>query len=425
MNLNAFELITTEICYLLEFLITFVLVCGFLHQLQKKYYFRFLCFCIPLSLANTLTELAPLRQPSILCINLLILGLLIWFVFRCRLIQTLLLSVLVFSTSMSVQLLLVLIFSHLPFSLPVQAILANICTLVICLLLVLLCPIHRLLDLLMSKSHLLLIGVLNLTGVLLMMNLYNKVFHTSFGDLILSFLFPIVVLFLINIVFFREYLIDQKKLEEAESYRNYLPLIEEMIDQVRARQHKFDNEIQAIRLLPATYQNYDSLRDALTEYSEFLITECHDSSLLKLNTKCLAAFLYHKLHNAELQNKNIHLTIHNTMLVSVVPEYELINMLGILVDNMIEAVSENDTADLILDSRDNHISFTTINPGPLMTPELRSAFFEKGYSTKTATGKRGYGLYLLKESVDEYRGRIYLENISSNDRLCIRIEIQV
>ena len=93
----------------------------------------------------------------------------------------------------------------------------------------------------------------------------------------------------------------------------------------------------------------------MSEYSGFIIFEYQDSLLLKLNLKCLSAFLFQKLHLAKQQRKTIHLTVRNPLLSSTVPEYELINMIGILVDNMIESISENNEAELILDSCDNSI----------------------------------------------------------------------
>ena len=421
------SVISTVICYQIEFLTTFVFACGFLRQFHKQNALRLLIIIVPLSFMETLIEIIIPQPTNAVFLNMIVLFFFIWYIFRLSPLHTILLTVIVFCTCMTVQLLLVLLFSvtNVSFHSTFQGIIANSLTLAVSVLLAKFCKLGRLFDLLISRSQILIIGILNLSGVMLMINIYNKMFHTSLADLVISFLFPLLTLFFINAVIFTEYVHDQRKQKEKEAYLNYLPLIDEMIDQIRARQHKFDNELQAIRLLPTTYHDYDSLCKAMSEYSGFIIFEYQDSLLLKLNLKCLSAFLFQKLHLAKQQRKTIHLTVRNPLLSSTVPEYELINMIGILVDNMIESISENNEAELILDSCDNSISVTTLNPGPLLTPDLRKSFFEKGYSTKSSTGKRGYGLYLLQESIAEYGGKIYLENIIRKDIVYVKFEIKV
>ena len=421
------SVLITDACFLLEYLIMFILACGFLHDCWKNYLVRFLCLSIPFSFLATFAETAVSVQTGTVFIDLMLLYLLIWGVFRRSHLQTCLLSIVIFCTCMSIQLLLVLFFSLTNTSCPTayQPIVANFITLGICLPIALFCKIHYLFDLLLSRSHLLLIGILNLSSVFLLINIYNKMFHASLASLILTFLFPLFLLFGINSILFMEYVKEQRRQKEKEAYGNYLPLITEMLDQVRIRQHKFDNELQAIRLLPTTYHDYPSLCDAINSYSGFIVSEYQDAYLLKLNMKCLAAFLYKKIHDAKQQRKHIELIIKNTFLSSIVPEYELINMAGILVDNMIEAICETDEAKLIIDSKDNRISITSINPGPLLTPALRKSFFEKGYSTKGGSAERGYGLYLLQQSVTEYGGRIYLDNMEQDGVCCVYMEIRV
>ena len=98
-------------------------------------------------------------------------------------------------------------------------------------------------------------------------------------------------------------------------------------------------------------------------------------------------------------------------------EPDIVEILGVLMDNMIEASDNKGKCELILDSYDNHLEIVTINKGPKLTSDIQKNLFKRGYSTKTNTGnsQRGYGLYALSEIVKKYDGRVYVDNEYSPD----------
>ena len=58
-------------------------------------------------------------------------------------------------------------------------------------------------------------------------------------------------------------------------------------------------------------------------------------------------------------------------LKSRMPEYELIRIIGILIDNALESTAPFGTAYLYLDSRQNQIGIKTRNKGSVKTNEFR------------------------------------------------------
>ena len=69
---------------------------------------------------------------------------------------------------------------------------------------------------------------------------------------------------------------------------------------------------------------------------------------------------------------------------------------------------------------------TTLNKGPLLTPEIRAKLFTAGYTTKTCDRqKHGLGLYNLRRLVFKYNGKIYLENDYLLDDTLVRFEVMV
>lgn len=102
-------------------------------------------------------------------------------------------------------------------------------------------------------------------------------------------------------------------------------------------------------------------------------------------------------------------------LKSRMPEYELIRIIGILIDNALESTAPFGTAYLYLDSRQNQIGIKTRNKGSVKTNEFRQNMFSPGYTTKTGDRHgHGYGLYNLKKLTDKYNGKIYLDTVNTD-----------
>lgn len=219
---------------------------------------------------------------------------------------------------------------------------------------------------------------------------------------------------------------NDRQAKELENYEKYLPIVEEMVSYIRLQQHDFNNHLQAIQMLPLTHTDYDSLKQAVMSYggSAGLIPD--NLEVLKLNMKLVAGFLISKSEECVLRKRNIKIDIRNYSLQTVVPEYKLIEVMGILVDNAIEASSEEQDIYIQINSLENQVRFYISNPGPRLTPQLRSLFFTKGYSTKQhEKGQHGLGLYKLKKIADSYNGMIILDNKISDGQVLVCFEVRI
>ena len=89
--------------------------------------------------------------------------------------------------------------------------------------------------------------------------------------------------------------------------------------------------------------------------------------------------------------------------------YVLIEILGNLIDNAIEAAHEFEGVDkkVILEiGCENEKAFLEVkNTGKPINIEMLDKIFKKGYSTKENTG-RGYGLYNVKMLAQKYKASI-------------------
>ena len=208
----------------------------------------------------------------------------------------------------------------------------------------------------------------------------------------------------------------RKKIEilenEIRSYQMYIKPLEELVREIRARQHEFDNHMNAILNMHYMIDNYDELVKAQSEYIKEMYTE--DSrqliALLKISDKILAGFLYSKILSAK-SYLNIDLEVKSLDIISSISEHSLIEIIGTLVDNAFEAATEElPNIKMVLASSDNKIIFEISNETRLLTLEQVSKFFDKGYSTKNEQraskfeSKHGVGLYNARKLSKKHGG---------------------
>ena len=289
-------------------------------------------------------------------------------------------------------------------------------------------PLHKLYIFINSGN---LIGKLVLSYIcllLIMMVALSKIDSiNAIAVLPLTLSFMIVLLLADIMVLNQQRTITIQK-QDIENYQTYEPMTHNLISDILGKQHDFNNQMNAIRMLPYTYKDYESLSEAIANYSSYLEDEFNESELLKINLPVVAGFMFSKIKEATKKDRILSVKIKNKSLVTQVPEYDLIRILGILIDNAIEASSNKHPVYLILDSQDGHILMQTKNEGREISSEMRKKMFIRGYSTKvsgTARSSRGQGLPNLKELVDHYGGKIYLDNETFHEQTWICFSIKL
>lgn len=244
---------------------------------------------------------------------------------------------------------------------------------------------------------------------------------------------PLAVTFMIILLIADIMVLNQQRTitiqkQDIENYQTYEPMTQNLISDILGKQHDFNNQMNAIRMLPYTYKDYDSLSEAIANYSSYLEEEFNESELLKINLPVVAGFVFSKIKEAAKKDRILSVKIKNKSLMTQVPEYDLIRILGILIDNAIEASANGHPVFLVLDSQDGHMLIQTKNEGSEISSEMRKKMFIRGYSTKApgeSRNSRGQGLPNLKELVDHYGGKIFLDNETFHEQTWICFSIKL
>lgn len=220
---------------------------------------------------------------------------------------------------------------------------------------------------------------------------------------------------------------------EIRTYQMYIKPLEELVREIRASQHEFDNHLNAILNMHYTIDNYDELVEAQSKYIQNMYSEDTRqlTALLKISDKILAGFLYSKIISAK-SYIDVDVQVKSLDIISSISEHSLIEIIGTLVDNAFEAATEErNKVTICLDSAVNKMVFEISNETANLTLEEVSHFFDKGYTTKKAelseniVGKHGVGLYNARKISKKYGGdlTVSLEGKNDNQIITFRVEI--
>lgn len=217
--------------------------------------------------------------------------------------------------------------------------------------------------------------------------------------------------------------IKQAITEERQIYQqNYITTLENLVDGLRTFKHDYSNTL-------ATINGYIQLENwsALKKFFNQIMDESKAISTLdKLNPNLIKNPTIFGLITAKYQvclkkNVKMNFEILGTLENLAINEFELSRILGIFLDNAIEAASG---------SKERKINFLISELKTKTTIELSNSYsaenleiseiFEKGVSSK---GKdRGLGLFKVKQILSKYP-YISLQTISNNNQFLQKLVI--
>lgn len=207
------------------------------------------------------------------------------------------------------------------------------------------------------------------------------------------------------------YLNAQKEEERKRVHmiEQYVPIVEELISQVRARQHEFNNRMMAMEAAVSSAQSLSEAQKSVATLTQGLTLCPTDSALLACDSKIVSGLIYGKIKQADLSGIAIHLELGGCFKKTSVPETVWIEIIGILLDNAMEASKCGDTIYLQSRQMDRVLELYVSNPYLPMSGTEFMNLFRRGVSTKSG-GSRGYGLYQLMRLTEHYKGKIITRN---------------
>lgn len=255
------------------------------------------------------------------------------------------------------------------------------------------------------------------------MQIYWEQNYNLFSTHALLFMIMIALVIVINIRFIAYGCKLREKERMLEIHSMYNPIILNLIEEVRQRQHEYKNQINTVYgLVQVTQEN--QLKEAVSNYLGVM-----DESLNRIEDfiytdhLIVSAVLYSKICEAKEKGLNFMCSIHSKSLKLALKDYEISTILANLIDNAFEETAHFDEKDILLsiDQVGQKTVFEVTNPCRPMDSESIRKIFKSGFSTKCAAG-RGYGLHNVKQIVKAYGGDIEL--FFENEKIVFRISFE-
>jgi len=262
-------------------------------------------------------------------------------------------------------------------------------------------------------------------GVIVLLLLQSKVLKWISADL---FIFLVPVLIIMVFIFIKwsssQGLIHQME-SERETELRMQTCYEELLKDVRMRQHAFKNHIAAIFSTHYTYKTYEQLVRAQEEYCNRIREENKYNHLLLIGNKLLVGFLYEKFQEIEKDGIHLEYKIETNLENLRIPIYRFIEIIGILIDNAVEALKEVTNKNIVIEIGENEKEYYFLirNRGNYVSYSQMSEWFEFEYSSKG--GGRGIGLYHAKVLCEELNCDIVCENVNVKNENWIKFTVLI
>lgn len=239
----------------------------------------------------------------------------------------------------------------------------------------------------------------------------------------LKILLPFINLIMISLVIFLLVLIKRletnaKKKLEMNLLRDHLKQIENLLSSMQSQKHDHTKHIQTLQAMIHLGEI-----EAAENYIEGIAeTYWYMQDIINVGHPALTALLNSKRKVAEIRKIEFDFCVKCDISQIHITSWDLCSIIGNLVDNAFEAVTENKDHKRVgmeLKLEDNNYVIYVYNNGPKLSSKERRRIFEPGFTTKDSMG-RGYGLYLVQKLVENYHGSI---QVFSNDKTTFIVTI--
>ena len=192
--------------------------------------------------------------------------------------------------------------------------------------------------------------------------------------------------------------------------RKYLEGYSDVILQMRRRHHTVANQLNAVVGMCEVCHSYEELVERQREYLGKLQNYELPTEAIVLEEPAVVALIYEKLNQAVEKGIEVETSFHCSLVGRHVSDLEWVEILGVLLENAIEALDGyGGRRKLWISVRENEeqrVEVCIANTFRELRQEELEKFCQAGYSTKG--DGRGIGLYDVKELVHKHRGELRL-----------------
>ena len=208
-----------------------------------------------------------------------------------------------------------------------------------------------------------------------------------------------------------------KEEEKLKISNEYNPVINEIVQEIKQRQHDFINYKNTIKGIVNVVDEGEAKKSISKYINNEDIYDDKINSLIYIENVVIRSIIYRNMCKFKNYNINFEYEIENNVLDNIFTYNEISNVLNNLLNNAFEEVikpscsKKNIRVEIFNRNKTYHliIKNQVVNPNNVNVNEM----FTRGYSTKDI-GTRGYGLYNVQVIVNSHKGHIKI-NIQDDE----------
>lgn len=222
-----------------------------------------------------------------------------------------------------------------------------------------------------------------------------------------------------------EYYEKKRKEKQMEMTQVYNDALNNLIETTRKNQHDYKNHLLALQSMNMTADSPEELRKMQSDYYEKIEESNKYTKILNcINHPILAGFIFYKLSSLDESEISVHYDVSVEGSNMIITAYDLNEIIGILLDNAIEAVNDSGLEkEIRLEVFDDSTQLRVCvkNISRKYTNAEMERFFTNKYSTKGMG--RGIGLTKIKDYQKRYKFDILMEMCVIDDKDWLSISI--
>lgn len=239
---------------------------------------------------------------------------------------------------------------------------------------------------------------------------------------IIAFMTMIIIIFFLNLFLCYNIVKMDEERKIIEIHNRYSPIIENITEEIRCKQHDFKNHLNTIQGIIEIAKEGE-LRENLKTYIKSLNNVTKDiEDVFYIDNLIIRSIIYSKITDSQKSKIDFKYFVDNDLLKWKVKDYELSEILTNILNNAFEASSDSTDKVVslsIFNEKDKNV-IKIINSVNSIKLENVNKMFNRGFSTKEGQN-RGYGLYNVKKIVESKGGKIQLS--FQNNNICLKISL--
>lgn len=264
--------------------------------------------------------------------------------------------------------------------------------------------------------------VINLIGYAIICKIiweYNK---EIILNNVIAFMAMIIIIFVLNLFLYYNIVKMDEEKKIIEIHNRYSPVIENITEEIRCKQHDFKNHLNTIQGIIEVAKEGE-LRENLKTYIKSLNNITKDiEDVFYIDNLIIRSIIYSKITDSQKSKMDFKYFVDNDLIQWKVKDYELSEILTNILNNAFEASSDSSDRVVslsIFNEKDKNV-IKIINSVNSVKLENVNEMFNRGFSTKEGQN-RGYGLYNVKKIVESKGGKVQLSFQDNN--ICFKISL--